>query len=634
MPIISKVGRRSIKGRLLAVCIVLALLLGSLTMVYPFLLMIAGSTKSAVDQRDVVLIPEYLRDDEALYRKHIEGLFNESPASMNIAYDCDDPSFERLHTPTHPNKKFAEAWEVFVAERELPGYFSALGYTETLASKTLPWMLREFKKCIAVKYGDDISVLNRLLGVEYSSWFAFMVAPDNYVNRSLMPADNELRREFWAFKQTRPAGLKYYMSIEGAYKKEFLKSLYTGSIEQYNQTHGTQYNSYTDVHLSRSAPEGGQDRRDWEKYVRYTLNPLWIMLDGDALPLYLDYLRVRFNSRIDALNNDYSTQYSYFSDITFASINTLNANMRRDLVAFITGWKDESSGVVYKAPLDSLRVRSIDFMFRDWLEDRYDNIDKVNLVLGTSFSSFMDILPPQKDAHYFYFMEHVNDFRKEFTGRNFLAVIDYMVFHGRGIVNTVIYCVLTVLFALIVNPLAAYALSRYRLPSAYKILLILMLTMAFPPIITQIPMFLMLRDLRMLNTFAALILPGIANGYSIFLLKGFFDSLPRELYECAELDGANEWIMFWNITIKLSTPVLAVIALQAFTLAYGNFMFALLICQDQKMWTLMVWLYQLRQFSGEGVVYASLLIAAVPTFVIFVFCQKIIMRGIVVPSEK
>jgi len=138
----------------------------------------------------------------------------------------------------------------------------------------------------------------------------------------------------------------------------------------------------------------------------------------------------------------------------------------------------------------------------------------------------------------------------------------------------------------------------------------------------------------LLNTFWALILPGLANGYAIFLLKGFFDSQPKELYESAELDGAGEFRIFWQFTMALSKPILAVIALQAFTFAYSNFMFALLICQDKDMWTLMVWLYQLQQNSAPGVVYASLLIAALPVFLMFAFCQKIIMRGIVVPVEK
>ena len=79
---------------------------------------------------------------------------------------------------------------------------------------------------------------------------------------------------------------------------------------------------------------------------------------------------------------------------------------------------------------------------------------------------------------------------------------------------------------------------------------------------------------------------------------------------------------------------MAVIALSAFTMAYSNFMFALLICQDKKMWTLMVWLYQLQRNSAPGVVFASLLIAAMPVFLMFALCQNIIMRGIVVAVEK
>jgi len=213
-------------------------------------------------------------------------------------------------------------------------------------------------------------------------------------------------------------------------------------------------------------------------------------------------------------------------------------------------------------------------------------------------------------------------------------VLEYVALYGRGIYNTVVYCTLAVLCALIVNPLAAYALSRFTPPSSYKILLFMMLTMAFPPMVTQIPAFLMMREFALLNTFWALILPGLAHGYSIFLLKGFFDSLPKELYEAAEIDGASEARIFWQITMSLSKPILAVIALNAFTAAYSNFMMALLICQDEKMWTLMPWLYQLQQRSGEGVVYSSLIIAAIPTLLIFLFCQNIIMRGIVVPVEK
>lgn len=282
------------------------------------------------------------------------------------------------------------------------------------------------------------------------------------------------------------------------------------------------------------------------------------------------------------------------------------------------------------------------------------------------------------------------DMRWEFATRNYKQVLEQIFFHGRAIINTVIFCALAIGSALLINPLAAYALSRYKPPSTYKILLFCMATMAFPPAVTMIPSFLLLKrfplwplaggilsffvvvwllsriwkkspeslrlilglgvgivvgvwaipvatgkpHVSLLNTFAALVLPGMANGYFIFLLKGFFDSLPRELYEAADLDGAGEFTKFWNITMNLSKPILAVIALNAFKAAYSQFMFALIIIPDPDMWTLMVWIFQLQSEAHQSVVYASLVIAAIPTFLVFVVCQNIIIRGIVVPTEK
>jgi ABC-type glycerol-3-phosphate transport system permease component len=106
------------------------------------------------------------------------------------------------------------------------------------------------------------------------------------------------------------------------------------------------------------------------------------------------------------------------------------------------------------------------------------------------------------------------------------------------------------------------------------------------------------------------------------------------LYEAAELDGAGEWTKFWSLTMNLSKPILAVIALGTFTGAYSAFMMALITIPDQDMWTLMVWVYQLQTQAGQGVVYASLVIAAIPTLLVFTLCQNIIIRGIVVPTEK
>ena len=203
-----------------------------------------------------------------------------------------------------------------------------------------------------------------------------------------------------------------------------------------------------------------------------------------------------------------------------------------------------------------------------------------------------------------------------------------MLLHGRAVFNTFLYCALAILTTLIVNPLCAYALSRYNLSYGNSVLLFLLATMAFPGEVTIIPNFLLLKNLHLLNTFAALILPGVANGFSIFLLKGFFDSLPKELYEAGTLDGATEARMFWTITLPLSRPIFAVIGLGAFTAAFTNFLMAMVICQDPKMWTLMVWIYELGSSGApQYIMMAAATLATLPTLMVFLLAQSTDYEG-------
>lgn len=224
--------------------------------------------------------------------------------------------------------------------------------------------------------------------------------------------------------------------------------------------------------------------------------------------------------------------------------------------------------------------------------------------------------------------------RSEFSTRNYRFVLDYILLNGKALWNTLILCGLTILAQLIVNPLAAYALSRYPMPATGKILIFLLATMAFPAEVSMIPAFLLLKDVGLLNTFAALVFPAAASGYMIYLLKGFFDSLPQELYESGQMDGARESTMMMKIAFPLSRPVLGYLALLAFMGAYGAFMYAFLVCQNRDMWTLMVFIYQLQDTAPKSVMMAALALAAIPSLLVFLACQKVIMRGIVLPGER
>jgi len=633
MPMISPVGRKAPKVRLLFAGLYLVLILGGLSMVYPFLLLIAGSTKSGVDIKDVTWIPAFLIDDTALYRKHIESLFNEQLEIMRAVYDSDDTSFEKVTPPENVRPKYVAAWNEFTAAG-IPALSYTVGYMQAQVSRTFPKYLWLFKQEMIRLYGPTIEQANLQLESEYVGWNGFYLLPEDGYQRRSKPLDTPLGDAWRTFRSNMPADYRYYFSLEGFFKSLFLKTQYTRNIEEYNKVHGTEYASYDDIHLTSTLPAGtDKEREDWSSFVRNTLNLEWVRVSEDAVDSYRDYLKAKYRS-MEAINRQYGTNWTSWAEIPLVDSVPWSGLVRSDWEAFINGWLDPDTGVTYQPMPEQLRIQSIDEQFRSYLQARWKSVEEMNAALEANFPNWQAVQIPQKEAHYLAFQQRRGEIRSEFITRNFRAALDHIAFHGRGIRNTVIYCALAIASALLINPIAAYALSRYKPPSSYKMLLFMLLTMAFPPMVTQIPVFLMMRDLNLLNTFAALLLPGLAHGYSIFLLKGFFDALPRELYESASMDGAGEWTMFWNITMSLSKPILAVVALQAFTTAYSNFMFALLICQDEAMWTMMVWLYQLQMRSGPGVVYASLLIAAVPTLIIFIFCQNIILRGIVVPVEK
>jgi multiple sugar transport system permease protein len=224
--------------------------------------------------------------------------------------------------------------------------------------------------------------------------------------------------------------------------------------------------------------------------------------------------------------------------------------------------------------------------------------------------------------------------RAEMSARNFRYVLANVLLDGRTVLNTALFCLLAVVTQLVVNSLAAYALSRAPVRTGAKALIFLLATMAFPAEVAMIPSFLLLRDLGLLNTLAALVLPTAASGYTIFLLKGFFDSLPKEVFDSGEVDGAPERVMMTRLALPLAKPVLGYIALLAFMGAYGAFLFAFLVCQDSRTWTLMVHVYQLQLTAPKAVSMAAVTLAAAPSLVVFLLAQRVIMRGIVLPGER
>ncbi len=348
------------------------------------------------------------------------------------------------------------------------------------------------------------------------------------------------------------------------------------------------------------------------------------------------YLPRVFGTDVKAYNRTFGTEYASYRDVPFpASVPKLGSDpwfqfVQRVLNAsFIElspegerAWQESKLTKVdfirTKAQPQQVKVVSVDTEFGEWAAKR----------------GLTDAIIPQIAVDWETFQSEKGFWRWQFAVQNFHYVLDEILIQGNGVRNTFILVGLSILGALTVNPMAAYALSRFKLRQSYHVLLFFLATIAFPAEVAMIPNFLQIKELGMINTFWALVIPGLVNGFSIFLLKGFFDSLPKELYEAADIDGASEWQIFWGITMRLSLPILAVVALGAFGSAYGAFMFALILVPDPSMWTIMVWIYQLQQGAGQGVIYASILITAIPLLLVYLCAQNVILRGIVVPTEK
>jgi multiple sugar transport system permease protein len=609
--------------RALIAGIYLALTAGAVTMVYPFLVTLSGSLKTSVDRADFDLLPAWFRDDAALYRKHVECKFNNSVNAFSMATRTRTYGFHAVRPPAPTPAARVSDWRRFEDSAAIaPGQY-ALGYTVHAGDRMELWKHREFRHEQMRRFDRNLDAFNRVTGAHAPSWLTVAPPPERPSDRRYRVPAEPLLDAYYAFKAAQPAWLRVYASPDGHFVQQFLEPLY-GPIAAYNAKHGAAHGSYREVVLAERPPSDGLARSDWERFVRDELHVQFIAVSDEARPAFAAFLRDRYAGDLAALNRRYGVALAAFEDVRWPADRLHPGDALADWTAFVK-----------VCPLDCLRVDSPETRYRRFLRDRYaGDLAALNRAHGTAYASFDTVPMPVLETDHACFLEHRPALRREFLTANYRQVLDYVTLHGRALLNTAIYCLLAVLAALTINPMAAYALSRWRLRATYRLLLFFLATMAFPAAVTMIPGFLLLKGMGLLNTFAALVLPGAANGFSIFLLKGFFDSLPRELYESAEIDGAGEWTLFWRVTMALSKPILAVVALGAFTAAYGNFMFAFLLCPDERMWTLMVFLYQLQINGHTALTFAALLVAAVPTLVAFLACQRLIMRGIVVPVEK
>lgn len=209
---------------------------------------------------------------------------------------------------------------------------------------------------------------------------------------------------------------------------------------------------------------------------------------------------------------------------------------------------------------------------------------------------------------------------------------------GQAMMNSAIVTVLAMILTLILGAMCAFALSRFRFRLQGAITAYFLLGMLIPIHSTLVPLFIMLKNIGMLNTHWALILPYTAFELSlaIFLIAAYMTSIPKEVEEAALIDGMGYWGLFLRIILPLSVPGMATVAILAFLRYWNEFAFALVFINSQALKTLPLSLSIFSDGFGTdyGLTMAAMAIAVVPTIVIYLIFQEQIMKGMVAGAVK
>ena len=210
---------------------------------------------------------------------------------------------------------------------------------------------------------------------------------------------------------------------------------------------------------------------------------------------------------------------------------------------------------------------------------------------------------------------------------------------GRFFANSAIVASITVVGTLISCSFAAYAFAR--LDFAFKKILfaVMLVTIMLPFHVTVVPQYIVFSNLGWINTFIPIILPKLlaTDSFFIFLLVQFIRGIPRELDEAAQLDGCGPIRIYWTVILPLMTPALATAAIFAFIWSWNDFFTPLLYLTDPDMYTVPLGLRAFVDSEGEsawGSLFAMSILSLVPIFIIFLFGQKFLIRGIATTGLK
>lgn len=202
--------------------------------------------------------------------------------------------------------------------------------------------------------------------------------------------------------------------------------------------------------------------------------------------------------------------------------------------------------------------------------------------------------------------------------------------------NSIAVSLISTLALIIVSCLAAYAFSKLKFKGKNIIFIIFISSLMVPKEVMIVPLFRLIQDLGMVNTLSGMIWPNVATAFGVFMLKGFFDTIPDSLRESAKIDGASEFTVFFKIMLPMVKPGIGALFILNFVQVWNDYLWQLVVGQSENSKTLMVGIATLMQELNPNFAYkmAGATVAAVPMLIIFIFFQRYFTAGISIGAVK
>ncbi len=209
----------------------------------------------------------------------------------------------------------------------------------------------------------------------------------------------------------------------------------------------------------------------------------------------------------------------------------------------------------------------------------------------------------------------------------------------RYLINTILVAAVGVSGGLFLSSISAYTFARMNFPGKQILYMMVVSLMMVPGVLTLVPAFMLYRGLALTNSYAVLILPLIVGGpiFGVFLLRTFFEGIPRDFFEAAQIDGATDFQCYYRIALPLCIPILGTLAIMNLVGIWNDYLWPMITIQDYSKFTISAGIlitFQKQYSMNYPVTFAGYLVASIPLIILFIFANKYYIQGLISSSIK